>query len=91
MGASRPVAFHDLVTGTPDRVLTSFNETTQNREEQHQNMKIQLERLGFMRKRFYALADQKSGEVGDLLQVERELSRAGCPPSFFWWRPHWLC
>jgi len=67
--------FHAHLTETSGREVMAFNETAQNRQEQHQNLKSRLERLEFMRKRLYTLAEQKSDEVGDLLQVERELLR----------------
>lgn len=68
-------AFHDHVMGAQNRVVTSFQETAHNRNEQYQDIKSRLERLEFMRKRLFALADQKSDKVGELLQVERELMR----------------
>ena len=67
--------FHDHLQSTPGRDVTSFNENAQNREEHYQNIKARLERLEFMRKRLYVLADKKSEQVGELLQVERELLR----------------
>lgn len=67
--------FHDHLVGAPNRVVTSFNETAQNREDNYQDVKVRLERLEYMRKRLYGLADQKSDKVADLLQVERELMR----------------
>lgn len=68
-------AFHQHLMNGPDRVIASFNEMAQNREDQHQNIKARVERLEFMKKRLYTLADQKSDQVGELLQVERELLR----------------
>lgn len=67
--------FHTHIVNAPDRVIETFHETAQNHEEQYQNVQARLERLEFMRKRLYALADQKSDEVGELLQVEREILR----------------
>ena len=67
--------FHTHIVNAPGRVIETFNETAQNREEQYQNVQARLERLEFMRKRLYALADQKSDKVGELLQVEREILR----------------
>ncbi|MBL4614663.1 MAG: DUF4349 domain-containing protein [Magnetovibrio sp.] len=68
-------AFHEYVMAAPDRVIASFQQTATNREEQYQDIKSRLERLEFMRKRLFSLADKKSDKVGELLQVERELMR----------------
>ncbi|MCW8916756.1 MAG: DUF4349 domain-containing protein [Magnetovibrio sp.] len=68
-------AFHDHIMGVAGRVIAKFNETAANREQSHQDLEARLERLEFMKKRLYQLADQKSKKVGDLLQVERELMR----------------
>lgn len=68
-------AFHDSVMSAQDRIVTSFQETAHNRNDQYQDINARLKRLEFMRKRLFALADQKSDKVGELLQVERELMR----------------
>lgn len=67
--------FHTHVMNAPNRIIASFHETARNREQQHQDVSARLERLEFMKKRLFALADQKSKNVGELLQVERELMR----------------
>jgi len=67
--------FHAFVMGAKGRDVTAFQETAQNREEHYQDLQARLERLVYMRKRLYTLADQKSSNIGELLQVERELMR----------------
>ena len=67
--------FNAFVMGAEGRDVTSFQETAQNREEHYQDLQARLERLAYMRKRLYTLADQKSSKIGELLQVERELMR----------------
>lgn len=67
--------FHAHLMGEAGRVVETYVETAANREQQYQDIEARLKRLEFMRKRLYALADQKSDEIGDLLQVERELMR----------------
>lgn len=72
---SKADEFHAFVMGAEGRDVTSFQETAQNRDERYQDLQARLERLVYMRKRLYALADQKSYKIGELLQVERELMR----------------
>ena len=67
--------FHAFVMGAEGRDITAFQETAQNRNEHYQDLQARLERLVYMRKRLYTLADQKSSNIGELLQVERELMR----------------
>jgi len=67
--------FHSYLSNLDERDMVSFNETAASREDQYQDVKSRLERLEFMKKRLYALANQKSDKVGNLLQVERELMR----------------
>lgn len=67
--------FHQFLVSAEGRDVISFQISAQNREEQHQDIVARLERLEFMRKRLYALAEKKSDKIGDLLQVERELTR----------------
>jgi len=67
--------FHAFVMGAEGRDVSSFQETAQNRDERYQDLQARLERLVYMRKRLYTLADQKSSNIGELLQVERELMR----------------
>jgi len=67
--------FHAFVMGAEGRDITAFQETAQNRDEHYQDLQARLERLVYMRKRLYTLADQKSSNIGELLQVERELMR----------------
>jgi|GEM_PF-1481549 len=67
--------FHAYVMGAEGRDVTGFQETAQNRDERYQDLQARLERLIYMRKRLFTLADQKSSNIGELLQVERELMR----------------
>ncbi|HEY9080785.1 DUF4349 domain-containing protein [Magnetovibrio sp.] len=67
--------FHAHVMNAKGRAVTAFHETAQNRDEHYQDIQARLERLAYMRTRLYALADQKSSNIGELLQVERELMR----------------